>query len=81
MPAADALENLTPEGRAHVRACLPTGKECMVSWATPVLARSGVERRVLVAAQMLVLDGLYEDPAGWCARSLELAAEERGRHG
>jgi len=52
----------------------------MVGWATPVLAASELERRSLVAHKIEVLRGLYDDPAGWCARALRLAAEAGGRH-
>ena len=51
----------------------------MLGWAMPLLSKSPLERRVLVAAQIEVLDGINEDPAGWCARALELARAEAHR--
>lgn len=76
----DALENLTPAEMKYLRGCLPTEDELMVGWATPVLAASELERRSLVADKIEVLRGLYDDPAGWCARALRLAAEAGGPH-
>ena len=76
----DALDNLTPAEKEYLRGTLPTEEEVMVGWATPVLAASELERRSLVADKIEVLRGLYDDPAGWCARALKLAAESGGRH-
>lgn len=76
----DALDNLTDAEKEYLRGCLPTEEEVMVAWATPVLAASEMERRSLVTDKIEVLRGLYDDPAGWCARALALAAEAGGRH-
>ena len=76
--------NFTAKEKEYLRGCLPTEAELMISWATPVLAASPVEQRVLIAAQIEVLDaaagGFYADPAGWCSEALRLAAAEGGRH-
>ena len=54
----DALDNLTPAEMEYLCSTLPTEEEVMVGWATPVLAASTTERRVLVAAQIEVLDAV-----------------------
>ncbi len=69
----------TDEEKARLRECLPTERDVMLGWAMPLLSKSPLERRVLVAAQIEVLDGINEDPAGWCARALELARAEAHR--
>lgn len=76
--STDALDNLTVEEREFLSRCLPTGGDLMIGWARPVLAASAVERRVLVTAQIEVLEGIYEDPEGWCASALDLAASAGG---
>ena len=76
---ADDFPQFTEAEREHLRSCLPTEEEIMVGWAMPLLKASPPERRVLVAAQLEVLDGLQDDPAAWCARALQLAAGEGGR--
>ena len=75
---ADDFPQFTEAEREHLRSCLPTKEEIMVGWASPLLAASPIERRVLVAAQLEVLEGLTEDPAAWCERALELAAGKGG---
>jgi len=74
----DALDNLTTAEKLFLAGCLPTEDELMIGWAMPVLAAPEAERVTLVAAQIAVLKGLYEDPAGWCARALMLAHNARG---
>jgi hypothetical protein len=69
----------TEKEKAYLRSTLPTEEEVMLGWALPVLGRPPVECRVLVAAQIEVLEGFDPDPAGWCARALELAAREGER--
>lgn len=78
----DILDRLTEAEKKRIRDQLPTDAEIMLAWGRSVLAVSPVERRVLVAAKIEVLDGLCEDPPAWCARALELAAaaEAGGRH-
>jgi len=75
--SADALDNLTPAEKKRLRASRPTEDELKVGWATPLLDKSDLERRVLVACQLEVLDGIEEDPAGWCRAALALAEKER----
>ena len=70
----------TAEEKAWLRdTCLPTETEVMLGWALPLLSKLPIERRVLVAAQIEVLDGIQEDPVSWCARALQLALEEADR--
>lgn len=69
----DVLDNLTDEEKLFLRSTLPTEEEVMIGWATPVLTASPVERRVLVASKIEVLEAFHEDPEGWCARALALA--------
>jgi len=76
----DALDRLSPAEKVQLRACLPTEDEIKVGWATPLLDKSDLERRVLVAAQLEVLEILEADPAAWCARALALAEKERRAH-
>jgi hypothetical protein len=75
----DTLDSLTEEEMVRLNNCLPSEWDVMVGWATPVIAASPAERRVLIAAQMEVLDGLYDDPQKWCRHALELAEVSRGR--
>jgi len=83
MPRSDdALDNLTDSEKEYLRGCLPTEEEVMLGWAMPVLAAPATERATRVASQLAVLRGLWDDPEGWCARALALAAKARGdRHG
>jgi len=77
------LDNLTPAEKEYLRSTLPTEEEVMLGWATPVLAAPAAARLTLVASQIAVLRGLWDDPAGWCSQALKLAAEEvrgRGEH-
>jgi hypothetical protein len=77
--STDALDNLTAAEKARLMDCIPSEWDVMVGWATPVLAAPMTERRVLIAAQMQVLSGLYDDPQEWCRRALELAGVNDGR--
>ena len=69
----DILDNLTEAEQEVIRASLPTTEEVMIGWATPVLAASEIERRLLISAQVQVLDGLSADPSAWCRDALLLA--------
>jgi hypothetical protein len=54
--------------------------ECIMrDWGRDVLRRPPGDRPVLIAAKLEVLETLWEDPAAWVRRALELAQEEGGR--
>ena len=69
----DFLDSLTDEQMDYLRSTLPTEEEVMIGWATHVLAASEIERRILISAQVQVLDGLSADPSAWCRDALLLA--------
>ena len=77
---ADDFPAFTEADMEFLRGCLPAEQELMIGWATPVLAASPGERLLLVAAQIEVLEGLWDDPEEWCGRALKLAIEARGGH-
>ena len=80
LPVDSLMDSLTEDQKREVRDNFPSEEDWMVWWATPVLAATPVERRVLVAAKIEVLEGLVEDPEAWCRRALELAARVGGGH-
>lgn len=74
----DALDHLSEADKLFLASCLPSEEVVMLGWATPVLAAPEAERPALVACQLAVVRELWDDPEGWCARALELAADAAG---
>ena len=71
--------HLTWVERQEMQSSLPTDTDLMLGWALPVLALTGPERKVMVAAQIEVLTGRYEDPVAWCVAAIRLT--EGMQHG
>ena len=72
---SDALENLTDEEKVLLRESLPTLEEVMIGWALPVIAAPPGQQRLMVAAQVEVLTGLWEDPEAWCVEAIKRGRE------
>jgi hypothetical protein len=73
LPSTDSLDNLTAADKDTLRASLPTEADVQAAWGAAVLAADKTQQRLMIAAQVQVLRGYWDDPKGWCAAALTMA--------